>query len=448
MELQTLRDNAERFEQTIVNAQTNDLEQNMLRQLKNIREQIRIIEANIDDRSIQREGGSYLAVRIAQLRTDRKATLQKIARYEQIAVNAQTEFLVNKGLLLQNTAREEIRTIETRISDLQIRLELSSSSVPTPRLASDSQPNVPKIVPNSAATAAENVVPLPAVENSVPRERQQTPTESVPIIDPSDLIVDEQEYLGEGAFGIVYGGRYGDKRVAFKRIAGSLSKADRKSINNEASVWHRLKHPNIVLLWGISANSNGIPLLVIERLETSLFKRIYPDDGEIPPFDQRVDWIMQIAQACKYLHNLTRPVVHADLKPDNILIDGFGEAKLTDFGLARIQSASTYSATTRKHGAVVYSPPESFHRGYKAAPPHDVYSFAMTVYEILGLKRPFFDENLDEIKDWVKAGERPTRRDDIPTPWWNLIVECWAADPKERPNFQDILNQIKTLKGN
>ncbi|KAI9352943.1 kinase-like domain-containing protein, partial [Obelidium mucronatum] len=152
-------------------------------------------------------------------------------------------------------------------------------------------------------------------------------------------------------------------------------------------------------------------------------------------------WILQIAQAFKYLHAQENPVIHADLNPYNVLIGYDGVAKITDFGLLRCLTLSkTFSGGA--HGKIRYSPPESFGQDYRATTTHDVYSFAMTVYEVLSGVQPFDDALfVDSIKLWVQRGERPdSQPDQIPEDsWeWSLIQACWNQDPTKRPSFEEI----------
>ncbi|KAJ3128977.1 hypothetical protein HK100_008882 [Physocladia obscura] len=251
--------------------------------------------------------------------------------------------------------------------------------------------------------------------------------------------------LGSGGFGAVYRGTYQGHAVAVKTVLNNANDRDRSLLTSEAQIWTRLHRPGIVTLWGVWPRD---PLardlcLVLEICKSSVYHELYSDAG-LPRLKQRIEWMLHISGAFEYLHSLSPPVIHADLKPDNILIDNNNNAKLTDFGLSRIQK-SCYSSmkSVPRHGAVAFAPPESFDRGYIPTTAHDSYCFGMTLFEVLYREPPFFGENPDGIKDWVRDGDRPTLPTNqdalgIPKICWNFIQQCWHQDPTQRPDFSVI----------
>ncbi|KAJ3230250.1 hypothetical protein HDU78_008515 [Chytriomyces hyalinus] len=271
------------------------------------------------------------------------------------------------------------------------------------------------------------------------------------------VCIETGKVLGQGSFGVVYAATYNRRNVAVKCLRGVDTPAACKAFENEARQWLRLKHWCIVPLLGISyfddtrvnimGSVEAKPMLIMERMSTSVYSAIY--NNYSPTVEKRLLWLRQTASVFFYLHHECQPpVLHLDLKPDNILIDCDGNARLADFGLARIQSL-TNSCTTntiqpRKHGAYLYAPPESFEKRYKPTTKHDVYSFAMTMYEILGLQAPFSEEQCRvHAKDWVKQGDRPERITSIPDHCWKLIEDCWMQDATLRPDFIQILESME-----
>ncbi|KAJ3232436.1 hypothetical protein HDU81_002988 [Chytriomyces hyalinus] len=262
--------------------------------------------------------------------------------------------------------------------------------------------------------------------------------------------VDRANILGKGSFGVVYAATYNSRSVAVKCLVGVDTVGARRAFENEARQWFGLKHKYIVSLLGISVFSETEegsvesmqvpvpPMLVMERMSTSVYTAIYSD--AVPPFEKRLRWLSQTARAFRHLHHRCKPaVLHLDLKPDNILIDNKGNAQVADFGLARVLILSAGytvdSIQTRRHGAYLYAPPESFEFGYRPTTKHDVYCFAMTMYEILGLQFPFFGENIVHAKDWVKRGLRPEQPETAAIPehysnndfWDQLQISTDAA---------------------
>ncbi|KAJ3003737.1 UNVERIFIED_CONTAM: hypothetical protein HDU68_005530 [Siphonaria sp. JEL0065] len=224
------------------------------------------------------------------------------------------------------------------------------------------------------------------------------------------------------------------------------------AIFQEAKVMTKLRHPHIVTLWGVSedAEEQGTMVLVMERMDGTVLARIQ-DDPELP-YAQRIMWMEQTAQAFKYLHGLSKPLVHKDLKPDNILIDYAGNARVADFGLARIQQTSreySYTNQPQRHGAFIFAPPEIFSPKFKSHTSYDVYSFGMTLFQVVSGECPFDSHNAtyDNIKAWVYVEKyRPDRPEDgqlIPDACWNLIQDCWRQKLTERPSFVEIVATIQ-----
>ncbi|TPX74438.1 hypothetical protein CcCBS67573_g04293 [Chytriomyces confervae] len=280
-------------------------------------------------------------------------------------------------------------------------------------------------------------------------------------IPASAVRIDRTKVLGKGSFGIVYAATYNSRSVAVKCLVGMDTVVARRAFENEARQWLSLNHDHIVSLLGISVfndteenvvgsvEATQDQMLVMERMSTSVYTAIY--SHTVPPLEKRLRWVSQTASAFRYLHHeCNPPVLHLDLKPDNILIDNDGKAQVADFGLARVQRLTTsYTANsiqTRRHGAYLYAPPESFEMRYRPTTKHDVYCFAMSMYEILGLQFPFFGEDITHAKDWVKRGERPEQPETAPIPehCWELIVKCWDHTPALRPDFIQIMDSIQS----
>ncbi|KAJ3017585.1 UNVERIFIED_CONTAM: Receptor-interacting serine/threonine-protein kinase 4 [Siphonaria sp. JEL0065] len=272
------------------------------------------------------------------------------------------------------------------------------------------------------------------------------------IIQFANLQINRTNALGVGGFGAVYPGTWMKSNIAVKYIKTANDARMQAAIVQEAKVMTKLRHPHIVTLWGVSEDpeEHGTMVLVMERMDGTVLDRIV-GSPELP-YTQRIMWMEQTAEAFKYLHGLSRPLIHKDLKPDNILIDNAGNARVSDFGLARIQQTSRESSYTnqpQRHGAFVYAPPEIFSPKFKSHTSYDVYSFAMTLFHVVSGESPFDPHNAsyDNIKAWVYVEQyRPDRPEDgqfVPDNCWSLIQACWRQNFTERPTFSEIVETIQ-----
>ncbi|KAJ3293541.1 hypothetical protein HDU79_000242 [Rhizoclosmatium sp. JEL0117] len=295
---------------------------------------------------------------------------------------------------------------------------------------------------------------------------------------PEIHITITSKVLGRGCYGTVYAGKYETTDVAIKtftRIQAVSSELIRDI--QEAVIWHSLRHPNIVTLWGIARTEMGQPMLVVDRLEMTLDERLRL--SPVPTQEERTQWLLNIAYAFKYLHSRNPPVIHRDLKLDNVLLggvhyicfnrsnrltqilllDGKGKACISDFGMSRFHANYSYAASRDPtRGAYLFAPPESHQRGYIATPKYDVYSWAMTAYEVLTRHRPFIgEESANEpqtVINWIINRQRPHRTgaqchdppaDTMSDGLWRLIEKCWDQNPSIRPGFDEIVNTLETL---
>eukprot|EP00245_Coleochaete_scutata_P002340 TRINITY_DN1306_c0_g1_i1.p1 TRINITY_DN1306_c0_g1~~TRINITY_DN1306_c0_g1_i1.p1 ORF type:complete len:560 (+),score=89.02 TRINITY_DN1306_c0_g1_i1:269-1948(+) len=191
--------------------------------------------------------------------------------------------------------------------------------------------------------------------------------------------------LGEGAFGGVYRGVLSDgSQVAIKRLSDE-SHQGKKEFWNEALIISRLQHRNLVRLRGWCSEGEH-KLLVYEYMSGgSLDKVIFAKEGDISPglsWSIRCNIIMGVANALQYLHEgYDEQVLHRDVKCSNILLDEQFNARLGDFGLARLIGHDMTHVTTGPAGTNGYLPPESVYLWQPTAK-WDVYSFGVVALEV------------------------------------------------------------------
>ncbi|KAL2914516.1 U1 snRNP protein [Polyrhizophydium stewartii] len=261
--------------------------------------------------------------------------------------------------------------------------------------------------------------------------------------DSVDILWDRK--VGSGSFGSIYHAVWDHRLVAVKLMDGAHGRTAIEAIEKESAVWYPLNHPNVVRLWGVCLNTDK-PFLVMPLMQADLahFLMRNPDT----PLSVRVGFLLGIARGMQYLHGRPHPIVHGDLKANNVLLAESGDVCITDFGLAFIKTSSTAN-TERRTGAVRWIAPEKLSRTYSLATPSDVFAFAMTAFQILTGSVPFADQPSDDIVAlWLLRGERPDRPPGsaIPDALWGIIQDCWKQDPAERPVFSEIVARIATLE--
>jgi len=164
------------------------------------------------------------------------------------------------------------------------------------------------------------------------------------------------------------------------------------------------------------------------------------ENPQVPPlsFETRMRIALDTAKGMNWLHCSTPPILHLDLKLDNLLIAADGTVKVADFGLSRVKTAIDM---TGRAGTAPYMAPEMIlgHFNEKS----DVYSFGILVWELACFDWAWCQEDYDAkgIHEAVKRGERPQFPPDTVIPRLRSLIErCWSQDPNQRPSFAQILS--------
>ncbi|KAK8612339.1 hypothetical protein V6N13_092455 [Hibiscus sabdariffa] len=264
--------------------------------------------------------------------------------------------------------------------------------------------------------------------------------------------------LGEGGFGSVYRGflRDLDTYIAVKRVS-KASKQGIKEYASEVKIISRLRHKNLVKLIGW-CHDRGELLLVYEfmpngSLDTHLFK-----GKSLLTWETRYKIVQDLASALLYLHEEgDYCVLHRDIKTNNIMLDSSFNAKLGDFGLARLVDHSKGLKNTLLAGTVGYIAPECLSSG-KASKESDVYSFGVVALEIACGRRsiePKFQDSEAVLVPWVwesygngkvldvadrkiGMGFNPKQMECL------VVVGLWCAHPnhEQRPSVRQVIQAL------
>ncbi|KAM7474821.1 hypothetical protein LguiB_022064 [Lonicera macranthoides] len=268
----------------------------------------------------------------------------------------------------------------------------------------------------------------------------------------------EDEKLGEGGFGGVYRGfsRELNSYVAVKRVSRE-SKQGIKEYASEVKIISRLRHKNLVQLIGW-CHQRGELLLVYEFMENGSLDSHLFKERSLLTWEVRFKIAQGIASALLYLHEeWEQCVVHRDIKSSNIMLDSSFNAKLGDFGLARLVDHEKGAQTTVVAGTLGYMAPEYLETG-KASKESDVFSFGVVALEIACGRKPIdfkAQENQIRMVEWVwdlygmgkileSADPELCEDFDEQEMEYLMIVGLWCAHPdwKLRPSIRQVIHVL------
>ncbi|XP_077369315.1 serine/threonine-protein kinase WNK2 isoform X2 [Festucalex cinctus] len=249
--------------------------------------------------------------------------------------------------------------------------------------------------------------------------------------------------LGRGSFKTVYKGLDTETwvEVAWCELQDrKLSKVERQRFKEEAEMLKGLQHPNIVRFydfWESPLKGKKCIVLVTELMTSGTLKTYLKRFKVMKPKVLR-SWCRQILKGLHFLHTRTPPIIHRDLKCDNIFITGpTGSVKIGDLGLATLKAASFAKSVI---GTPEFMAPEMYEEHYDEAV--DVYAFGMCMLEMATSEYPYSEcQNAAQIFRKVTSGVKPASYNKIMDPEIKEIIgECICQKREERYAIKDLLN--------
>ncbi|XP_070824699.1 serine/threonine-protein kinase WNK2 isoform X1 [Chaetodon trifascialis] len=249
--------------------------------------------------------------------------------------------------------------------------------------------------------------------------------------------------LGRGSFKTVYKGLDTDTwvEVAWCELQDrKLSKVERQRFKEEAEMLKGLQHPNIVRFydfWESPLKGKKCIVLVTELMTSGTLKTYLKRFKVMKPKVLR-SWCRQILKGLHFLHTRTPPIIHRDLKCDNIFITGpTGSVKIGDLGLATLKAASFAKSVI---GTPEFMAPEMYEEHYDEAV--DVYAFGMCMLEMATSEYPYSEcQNAAQIYRKVTSGVKPASYNKVMDPEIKEIIgECICQKKEERYTIKDLLN--------
>lgn len=273
--------------------------------------------------------------------------------------------------------------------------------------------------------------------------------------EPPDLATDQYKLLdliGQGGMGSVY--RAQDlrlqKEVAIKLIRPELAtdQTALKRFYQECTALSQLNHPNIVAVYAIHATATGAPYLVMANIRGESLGSAIKKLGKMDAA-RALSIFSDIGEALQYAHG--RGVIHRDLKPNNILLDSAGSAKVVDFGIAKVAGKGTGETVTGltqmgdMFGTPAYMSPEQC-EGEPLDARSDIYSFGCVMYETLNGSPPFSESNPFKLMTKHVNEKAPSLEAvGISRPLAKIVAKCLEKKPENRYQSVDELMQDITL---
>jgi hypothetical protein len=243
-----------------------------------------------------------------------------------------------------------------------------------------------------------------------------------------------EELVSAGGMSSVYKAhdRLLERDVALKILHESAA-ADPETIERfrrEARAVAQLSHPSIVTVID-RGEDGGRQYIVFEYVDGESLKALVDRSGPLP-VRRALQLAIPIARSLAYAHE--RGIVHRDVKPQNVLLNGDGKPKVTDFGIARSLGAGGVTRTGTVMGTSSYIAPEQA-SGEEVGPQTDVYSLGVVLYELLAGEPPFAGDNFVTVAMRHVTEQVPSlldRRRDLPLRVALAVERALEKDPRDR----------------
>ncbi|KAL3751344.1 hypothetical protein ACJRO7_012205 [Eucalyptus globulus] len=291
----------------------------------------------------------------------------------------------------------------------------------------------------------------------------------VPIFTSSELVkatinFSASNELGDGGFGTVYYGKLQNgQEVAVKRL-NKHKHLRVKQFMNEVKILTRLRHKNLVLLYGCTSHHSHELLLVYEYVSNgTVADHIHGRKAKLTmlPWHARMRIAIETATALAYLH--ASDIIHCDVKTNNILLDKNFSVKVADFGLSRLIPNDVSHISTAPQGTPGYVDPE-YHQSYQLTEKSDVYSFGVVLIELISSKtavdvsRARHEINLanwavnkiqkcafGELLDQTLGFDLDDEIYRMTTSVAELAFRCLQQDREMRPSMDEVLKELKAI---
>ncbi|XP_075691353.1 serine/threonine-protein kinase WNK3 isoform X2 [Rhinoderma darwinii] len=322
---------------------------------------------------------------------------------------------------------------EEKVADCEIKQQLDSH-VTIAIIVGQDDKNEPKVVSDASKDS-----PREKTEKEIEEEAEMKAVAT----SPGGRFLKFDIELGRGAFKTVFKGLDTETwvEVAWCELQDrKLTKAEQQRFKEEAEMLKGLQHPNIVRFydsWESSLKGKKCIVLVTELMTSGTLKTYLKRFKVMKPKVLR-SWCRQILKGLQFLHTRTPPIIHRDLKCDNIFITGpTGSVKIGDLGLATLMRTSFAKSVI---GTPEFMAPEMYEEHYDESV--DVYAFGMCMLEMATSEYPYSEcQNAAQIYRKVTSGIKPASFNQVSDPEIKEIIEsCIRQNKTERLSIKELLN--------
>ncbi|KAM4080424.1 hypothetical protein ACJW30_11G015200 [Castanea mollissima] len=274
----------------------------------------------------------------------------------------------------------------------------------------------------------------------------------------------ESNLLGTGGFSSVYKGTLSDGTIVAVKVLNLQLEGAFKSFDVECMVLRAIRHRNLVKVISTCSNPEFRALVLQYMSNGSLEKWLYSHNYCLN-LVQRVSIMVDVALALDYLHNgQSEPIVHCDLKPNNILLDEDMVAHVGDFGIAKILAENKDVTQTKTLGTIGYIAPEYGFEG-RVSTKSDIYSYGIILLEMITRKKPIDDMFVGELamRQWILSlpykmevvdkgllriedGRDVTFMQTILSSIFELGLRCSEELPDQRLDIKDVVTKVNKIK--
>ncbi|XP_062927103.1 tyrosine-protein kinase Fes/Fps isoform X1 [Mobula hypostoma] len=264
------------------------------------------------------------------------------------------------------------------------------------------------------------------------------------VLDHEDVLIGDQ--IGRGNFGEVFSGRMRNDNtlVAVKMCRENLPAEQKNKFLMEARILKQYDHPNIVRLIGVCTQKQPI-YIIMELVQGGDFLTFLRNEANRLTTKDLIKMAKNAAAGMAYLES--KHCIHRDLAARNCLVSENNVLKISDFGMSREEEDGVYSSTGgMKQIPIKWTAPEALNYG-RFTTESDIWSYGILLWETFTLgSTPYPTMTNQQTREEVEQGYRMDSPDSCPEEIYNIMTRCWEYDPKRRPSFSTIHQQLVNIR--